>query len=53
MKHFMADKNSLLSKLISKESRAAGPRFMNAGEIWGTLLKSTHFLVAGYFIYGI
>jgi hypothetical protein len=49
----MADKNGLLSNLIRKVSRPAGPRFMKAGEIWGTWLKSTHFLVAVYFIYGI
>jgi hypothetical protein len=53
MKHFMADKNRVLSNLIRKASRPAGPRFMNAGEIWGTWLKSTHFLVESYFSYGI
>jgi len=26
---------------------------MNAGEIWGPRMESTHFLVAGYFIYWI
>jgi len=52
MKHFVADKNSLLSILIRKVSRPVGPRFMNAGDIWDPWLKSTHFLVVDYFIYG-
>lgn len=52
MKHFVADKNSLLSTSIRKVSRPAGPRFMIAGDIWGPWMKSTHFLFAGYFIYG-